>query len=44
MAFIDGATKFQAFTRILLPLARPVLYVVALINFLGPYAEYLLPR
>jgi arabinogalactan oligomer/maltooligosaccharide transport system permease protein len=43
-ALIDGATKFQAFTRILLPLARPVLYVVALINFLGPYAEYLLAQ
>jgi len=43
-AMIDGATKFQAFTRILLPLARPILYVVGLINFLGPYAEYLLAQ
>ena len=43
-AMIDGATKFQAFTRILLPLAKPILYVVGLINFLGPYAEYLLAQ
>lgn len=43
-AMIDGATKFQAFTRILLPLAKPILYVVGLINFLGPYAEYILAQ
>ncbi|MEW5866458.1 MAG: sugar ABC transporter permease [Bacillota bacterium] len=43
-ALIDGATKFQAFRRILLPLARPILYVVGLINFIGPYAEYLVAQ
>lgn len=41
-AQIDGATRFQAFTKILLPLARPILYVVGIINFIGPYADYLM--
>ncbi len=41
---IDGATKLQAFTKVLLPLARPILYVVGLINFIGPYAEYILAQ
>ena len=43
-AIIDGATKFQAFTKVLLPLARPILYVVGLINFIGPYAEYIMAQ
>ncbi|HBK59661.1 MAG TPA: hypothetical protein DDZ84_02565 [Firmicutes bacterium] len=43
-AMIDGATKLQAFTKVLLPLARPILYVVGLINFIGPYAEYILAQ
>lgn len=43
-ALMDGATKFQAFSRILLPLARPILYVIGLINFIGPYAEYLVAQ
>ena len=43
-ALIDGATKFQVFRKIVLPLARPILYTVGLINFIGPYAEYLLAQ
>jgi len=41
-AFVDGATMFQSFTHILLPMARPIIYVVFLISFLGSYCEYLL--
>lgn len=43
-ALVDGATRFGAFTRIVLPLAKPILYVVGLINFIGPYADYLLAQ
>ncbi|MEA4883673.1 MAG: sugar ABC transporter permease [Clostridia bacterium] len=43
-AMIDGATRFQAFVRILLPLAKPILYVVGLVNFLGPYSEYIMAQ
>lgn len=43
-ALIDGATPLVAFLRVLLPLARPILYVVGLINFIGPYADYIMAQ
>ena len=41
-ALIDGATRFQAFVRIILPLARPILTVIFILSFIGNYSEYLL--
>ncbi len=41
-ALIDGATRFQAFVRIILPLARPILTVIFILTFIGDYSEYLL--
>lgn len=41
-AMIDGATRFQAFTRIILPLARPILAVVFILQFIATYSDYLL--
>lgn len=41
-ALVDGATPFMAFWRIVLPLARPILAVVLVIQFIGVYSEYLL--
>lgn len=41
-AMIDGATPFQAFIRIILPLARPILAVVFVLQFFFSYAEYML--
>lgn len=41
-AMIDGATPFQAFLRIILPLSRPILAVVFVIQFIGTYSEYML--
>ncbi|HOI34155.1 MAG TPA: ABC transporter permease subunit [Mesotoga infera] len=43
-AMIDGATKFQAFTRVILPLARPILAVVAILTFMNIFNEYLIAR
>lgn len=43
-AIIDGATPFQAFTKIMLPLARPILAVVFFLQFMGTYSEYVLAR
>ena len=37
-----GATQAQTFTRILLPLMRPVLAVIFFITFMGIYGEYIL--
>ncbi|PKP57927.1 maltose ABC transporter permease [Candidatus Atribacteria bacterium HGW-Atribacteria-1] len=41
-AKIDGATSFQIFLRIILPLSRPILAVVFVIQFIGIYSEYML--
>jgi len=42
-AMIDGATHFQAFLRIILPLARPILAVIFILSFIGTYGDFLLP-
>jgi len=41
-AMVDGATPFQAFWRIMLPLVRPILAVILMIQFMTSYAEYIL--
>lgn len=41
-AVIDGATAWQVFTRIVLPLSSPMLAVVFLFNFIGFFQEYLI--
>jgi len=43
-AMIDGATKFQAFLKVILPLARPILAVVAILTFMNIFNEYLIAR
>lgn len=40
-ALIDGATEWQAFWRVMLPMARPGLVSVSIFNFLGVWNEYL---
>ncbi|KAF6511034.1 sugar ABC transporter permease [Geobacillus sp. FSL K6-0789] len=42
-ARIDGAGHFGVFFRIMLPLAKPILAVVALFNFMAPFTDFLLP-
>jgi ABC-type maltose transport system permease subunit len=42
-AMIDGATHFQAFVQIILPLARPILAVIFILSFIGTYSDFLLP-
>lgn len=42
-AMIDGASKFQIFIWIILPLAVPILTFVAVSMFMGPWMDYLLP-
>jgi maltose/maltodextrin transport system permease protein len=43
-AIVDGATKFQSFYMIVLPLARPILVVVFLLTFIGTFNEYVVAR
>src|SRR5690625_6887134 len=42
-AKIDGAGHLRIFWSIMLPLAKPILAVVALFNFMMPLFDFLLP-
>lgn len=42
-AKIDGASEFQIFTDVVLPLSRPALAVVALFTFMGSWNDFLGP-
>jgi arabinogalactan oligomer/maltooligosaccharide transport system permease protein len=43
-ATVDGATKFQTFVRIILPLSTPVLAVTALFGFIAGWTEFILSQ
>ncbi|MBC8098994.1 MAG: carbohydrate ABC transporter permease, partial [Armatimonadetes bacterium] len=43
-AYVDGASTLQLITRILLPLAAPVLLTTGLLTFVGVWSEYLLAQ
>ncbi|MFP4017538.1 MAG: maltose ABC transporter permease MalG [Halanaerobiales bacterium] len=43
-AYIDGASPFQAFYKIIIPLSRPILAVLFVLQFIGSYSEYILAR
>ena len=43
-AKIDGATPFQAFYLIILPLARPILATIFILSFISTYSELMLAQ
>lgn len=43
-AMIDGATRWQTFVRIVLPLASPILAVIVILTFMGTFNEFVLAR
>lgn len=43
-AYIDGATPFTAFVRVVIPTARPEIIFLALTSFTGPWMDYIFPR
>lgn len=43
-ATIDGASHWQIFWQIIMPLVRPILVVVGLLIFIGTYSEFVLAR
>jgi N-acetylglucosamine transport system permease protein len=42
-AIIDGASHYQVFFYVMLPLAKPGLVTVTIFNFLGQWNQYILP-
>lgn len=43
-AMVEGATDWQIFTRLILPLLRPILVVIGITNYIGIYSEFVLAR
>lgn len=41
-AMVDGANHWQIFSRLLLPLMRPIIVVVALLSFIFVYGDFIL--
>ncbi|ADI26380.1 UNVERIFIED_ORG: multiple sugar transport system permease protein [Anoxybacillus amylolyticus] len=42
-AYLDGANKFQIFYRILLPSAKPALWTLAILTFMGVFNDFVWP-
>lgn len=43
-AMVDGASHWQTFYLLILPLVRPILVVVGILTFIGVYSDFLLAR
>lgn len=43
-AFIDGATKWEVFRKITIPLSRPVIVTTLLTSFMGPWVDYIFAK
>lgn len=43
-AMVEGASDWQIFTRLILPLLRPILIVIAILNYITYYGEFVLAR
>lgn len=41
-AYVDGATKWQAFWKVILPLTRPMMAVIFIFQTIGIYNDYIL--
>lgn len=42
-AYIDGCSPWKTFFKIIFPLMSPILIVVAIFNFILPYADFIFP-
>jgi arabinogalactan oligomer/maltooligosaccharide transport system permease protein len=43
-AMVEGASDWQIFTRLILPLLRPILIVIGILNYITTYGEFVLAR
>jgi arabinogalactan oligomer/maltooligosaccharide transport system permease protein len=40
-AIIDGATQWQVFTKIVMPLSKPIIIYTVLTSFMGPWVDFI---
>lgn len=43
-AFLDGATKWQVFTKITIPLSKPIIVYTVFTAFMGPWTDFLFAK
>ena len=43
-AYMDGATRFQTFTKIILPLCKPMIVYQIITSFMGPWCDFILGK
>lgn len=43
-ALIDGATKWQVFTKIIMPLSKPIIVYTVLGSFMGPWVDFIFAK
>ena len=43
-AYLDGATKFQTFTKITLPMCRPMIVYQLITSFMGPWVDFIFAK
>lgn len=43
-AMVDGATNWKIFTRIIMPLSRPILIYTVITSFLAPWIDFILAK
>ncbi|MGN6711347.1 sugar ABC transporter permease [Anaerocolumna jejuensis] len=43
-AYIDGATKFQVFKKITIPLSKPIIVNTLLTSFMAPWVDYIFAK
>ncbi len=43
-AYVDGASRWTIFFRIILPLAKPIIIYTALMAFMAPWSDYVLAK
>ncbi len=43
-AYIDGATKWQVFTRVTIPLSKPIIVYTVLNSFMAPWVDFIFAK
>lgn len=43
-AYIDGCTKWQVFTKVTIPLSKPIIVQTVLTSFMGPWVDFIFAK
>ena len=43
-AYLDGATKFQVFTKVTIPLSKPIIVYTILTSFIAPWIDFIFAK